>query len=183
MKLHLNSSRSSLLCIGLLALMSRGSFVDSAWGAVSLKIIEPRCEYLVEPLGLDVVRPRLSWKLEARDPQARGQRQTQYHILVASTKELMQKNKADLWDSGTVQSDESVNVPYAGKSLESGQKCFWKVQVADDHGVLSAWSIPAGWTMGLMDAADWKAQWIGTDQESGKGPGTPRSKNNPPDPW
>lgn len=149
----------------------------------SVKPVGLRCEYLAEPLGLDVVQPRLSWRLEASDPQARGQRQTSYQILVAGSEKLLQQGKANFWDSGTIRSDESVNQTYRGKMLNSGEECFWKVRVADEDGDWSAWSRPAHWTMGLLQASDWKASWIGSPdglQKLAKGSPT---NNAQPDPW
>jgi len=118
-----------------------------------------RCEYLVDPLGIDVVKPRLSWVMES---SRRGERQTAYQVLVASTPELLSGNIGDLWDSGKVESDQSVQVEYAGKPLASRTPCHWKVRVWDKNGTPSAWSAPAMWSMGLLQAADWgAAAWIG----------------------
>jgi alpha-L-rhamnosidase len=142
-----------------------------------------RCEYLVNPLGLDVRQPRLSWKLLARDARARGQAQKAYEILVASTLDALARNKGDLWDSGTVKTDQSQLIPYGGKPLRSGMDCFWKVQVRDEQGYLSAWSEPGRWSMGLLDPTDWKAKWIGTDLEFVRRQGWPPPDNTMPDPW
>lgn len=119
-----------------------------------------RCEYLGNPLGIDVTRPRLSWVLESAK---RGQMQTAYRILVASSKENLEKDTGDLWDSGKVESDRSIQVVYKGTPLKSHNHCFWKVRVWDKDGGESAWSLPAMWTMGLLNASDWKATWIGLD--------------------
>jgi len=74
-----------------------------------------RCEYLKDPLGVDVAKPRLSWKLEAGNGKPeRGIKQTAYQILVASTPEILAKEKGDLWDSGKVAGDQSIQVEYAG---------------------------------------------------------------------
>ena len=70
------------------------------------------CEYRTNPLGIDVAAPRLSWQMETGRP---GARQTAYRILAASDPERLQAGDADLWDSGRVESDQSVHVPYAGK--------------------------------------------------------------------
>ena len=172
-----------LLGIFWLALCGAGLPGVSAYGASSVRVVEPRCEYLAQPLGLDVVKPRLSWKLEAVDPGARGQGQSSYQVLVASSEALLKQDQGDRWDSGSVKSRESANIEYAGKSLESGQACFWKVRVADERGVVSVWSEPARWTMGLMQPADWQAKWIGTDQVFVKGRGYPPPDNTMPDPW
>lgn len=115
------------------------------------------CEYLRNPLGIDVVQPRLSWTIKS---DRRGETQTAYHILVASSEELLHSDKGDLWDSGKVASDQSVLVEYAGKPLASEARCYWKVRVWDHNGKPSAWSETALWTMGLLHKSDWKGKWI-----------------------
>jgi alpha-L-rhamnosidase len=143
----------------------------------SIKITELLCEYLNNPLGIDVQRPRLSWKLFLAT-NAHGQRQTAYQVLVSSSKDLLAKNKGDLWDSGEIASDQSVHVVYDGKALASGMRCYWKVRIRDENGRLSEWSSNASWTMGLLNASDWKAKWIGSDiVHNGS------QDNNVPDPW
>jgi len=59
-------------------------------------------------------RPRLSWVGEATDPDDRGQRQTVYRILVASSRENLDKDIGDLWDTGEVGSGETIHIPYGG---------------------------------------------------------------------
>ena len=122
------------------------------------------CEYLVNPLGVDTPQPRLSWMLAS---DRRGERQTGYRVLVASTAELLKADKGDLWDSGEVASSDSCQIEYAGKPLESRMRCYWKVRVwlarrsSDNSEVRSeGGSAPASWTMGLLKQDDWKAQWI-----------------------
>jgi len=121
-----------------------------------------RCEYRENPKGIDEVQPRLSWQIDAGN--ARGVRQSAYRVLVASTPALLKKNVGDLWDSGQTSSDQSTQVSYAGKPLASRQTCFWKVRVYNQDGEASAWSMPAEWTMGLLQASDWQAKWIGKDE-------------------
>jgi hypothetical protein len=93
--------------------------LQAALHAVEVRSL--RCEYLKEPLGIDVEKPRLSWMTEVRDQtvEVRGLKQTAYQVLVASTPELLAKDWGDLWDSGKVASDQSIQVEYAGKMLES----------------------------------------------------------------
>ncbi len=129
-------------------------------GHAAVSVGDLRCEYLDSPLGIDVREPRLSWILTS---DQRGQRQSAYQILVASTPEKLSVDEGDLWDSGRVATDQSIQVRYAGKALGSHAACFWKVRVWDADGETSAWSEPARWSMGLLDAADWHAQWIGLD--------------------
>jgi alpha-L-rhamnosidase len=157
--------------------------VSAETGSCSVTITDPRCEYLANPLGLDVRQPRLSWKLTAVNANARGQRQTAYQVLVASTKTLLDGDQGDLWDSGLVASDQSVHVVYAGQPLTSGMECFWKVRVKDESGVTSAWSEPACWTMGLLEKSDWSARWIGSKDVFKREGGWPPPDNKVPDPW
>ena len=116
-----------------------------------------RCEYLSGPLGIDLEHPRLSWVIES---ERRGEQQTGYRVLVASTAELLAGDKGDMWDSGRVKSDRTINVVYAGKPLKARQQCFWKVRIWDKAGKPSAWSTQARWEMGLLKPQDWRAQWI-----------------------
>lgn len=118
--------------------------------------IDLRCEYLSDPLGIDVTLPHLSWRLESLQPDARGQRQTAYQVLVTSGGKVC-------WDSGKVGCDETLHIAYAGTPLVSGQVCEWKVRVWDEAGHESAWSAPAFWTMGMLKPEDWKGEWIGWD--------------------
>ncbi|MDH4239767.1 MAG: glycoside hydrolase family 78 protein [Phycisphaerae bacterium] len=119
-----------------------------------------RCEYRVNPLGIDVVEPRLSWILESN---RRGQMQSAYQVLVAGSENKLKRNKGDLWNSGRVESDQSIHVVYKGKELKSRMGCYWKVRVWDKDGKASAWSEPAFWTMGLLEPKDRQAEWIGYD--------------------
>jgi hypothetical protein len=116
-----------------------------------------RCEYAVDPLGIDVAKPRLFWQVESPD---RGERQTSWHVLVASSPEILATDRGDLWASGRVESDETTHIRYAGTALASSQKVHWKVRVWDRRGTPSAWSAPATWTMGVLKTEEWRGIWI-----------------------
>lgn len=116
-----------------------------------------RCEYAVNPMGIDVPDPRLFWTLESKE---RGQRQSAYQILVASSPHLLAKDDGDLWDTGKVVSDETAHIHYAGKELKSSQSVFWKVRVWPENDHPAMWSAAATWTMGLLRPNDWQAKWI-----------------------
>ena len=132
--------------------------------AASVRVTTLRCEYLNNPSGIDAPNPRLSWVLEPTRRTARGQRQTAYQVLVASSARQLSAGTGDLWDSGKVRSDQSALVPYGGRPLVSGQECFWKVRVWDEADKPSGWSEAACWSMGLLQPADWQARWIGRDE-------------------
>jgi len=134
----------------------------------AVSVEDLRCEYRENPLGMDVVRPRLSWRLEnPKSDNPRGQKQTAYQVLVASSPELLAKGQGDLWDSGKVVSAQSIQVEYAGKPLQSRMACCWRVRVWDKDGK-AAWSKPATFEMGLLGPDAWKAKWIGMSGPEGK---------------
>jgi alpha-L-rhamnosidase len=135
-----------------------------------------RCEYLKDPLGIDVAKPRLSWKLETGDLKPeRGIKQSAYQILVASTPENLVKDQGDLWDSGKVVGDRSIQVEYSGKPLVSQVACHWKVRVWEEKPetgnlkpekeMVTAWSKPAQFVTGKMKPKDWQGQWIGASED------------------
>jgi len=124
----------------------------------ALTPIDLRCDYAVNPLGVDSPNPRLFWNFAGDE---RGQKQTAYEILAASTENNLSRDDGDLWDSGKVNSDESIQIPYAGKPLNSSEQVFWKIRVWDANGNISDWSKTATWTMGLLNDTDWRAKWIG----------------------
>lgn len=125
-----------------------------------------RCEMLTNPQGIDVRAPRLSWQIGVQEHLIlKNIQQTGWHIIVASTKEKLDKNEGDIWNSGMVSSSQSVLVPYAGKPLTGKKQYFWKVRSFINKGE-SAWSEPASWSMGMLNAGDWKAKWIGYDKAS-----------------
>jgi alpha-L-rhamnosidase len=132
-------------------------------GSASFRPTDLRCEYRNDPLGLEAVHPRLSWILEPKRHAARGQRQSAYQVLVATTMAKLRRNQGDLWDSGRVASDQSIDLQYSGVPLTSSQECFWKVRAWDQHARASSWSEPARWSMGLLSPSDWQGQWIGLD--------------------
>ncbi|MFH1715980.1 MAG: family 78 glycoside hydrolase catalytic domain [Planctomycetota bacterium] len=160
-------TKKEIIAVALLqALCALGQVLaQTVPSAGSVIPVELSCEYAANPLGVDVAQPQLSWKLEGT---ARGQRQRSHRILVASSKEALTNDTADLWDSGKVVSDETIGVPYGGRPLKSSQRVFWKVRVWDNEDNASAWSDTASWTMGVLDKTDWQAKWITanrTDQD------------------
>jgi len=118
-----------------------------------------RCEYLVDPLGIETPAPRLSWLVnDDRD----GAVQSAYQILVASEAEGLKGDSGDLWDSGQVSSAQTAQIEYAGSPLSSRQRVWWKVRSFDGDGQASPWSASASWEMGLLERSDWSADWIGS---------------------
>lgn len=120
-----------------------------------------RCESRINPLGIDVLNPRLSWILIPTDVNKRSLYQTAYQIIVASTKSKLLSGLGDLWNSGKKISSQNAFIVYAGKQLTSCMDCWWRVRVWDNNNQVSRWSQPARWSMGLLHDHDWSSSWIG----------------------
>jgi hypothetical protein len=113
-----------------------------------------QCEWLADPVGIDARAPRFSWRYDAVAGTRRGLRQTKYQILAASAPRFLEPGKADRWDSGVVESDETLSIVWGGKSLPSGERVFWTVRVWDEAGVPSRFVPPATFVVGRLDTAD-----------------------------
>jgi hypothetical protein len=153
-------------CFGFALLGALGSGLGCAVrvpAAGNLVPVELRCEYTQNPLGVDITHPRLFWKLQS---SMRNQQQNAYQILVASSADGLDKDRGDLWDSGKVACDDTIQIPYRGLDLKSSQKVFWKVRVWDKSDNVSPWSRVASWMMGLLNEEDWLARWIGAGTDS-----------------
>lgn len=123
-----------------------------------------RCEYLVNPLGVDTPHPRFFWWI---DQDARGAHQSAYQLLVASNPELLARDQGDQWDSGKIQSADTIQIAYAGKPLESGKDYYWKVRSWDGENHPSPYSAVASFSMGLLLPGDWRGSWIGGGVSNG----------------
>ncbi len=129
-----------------------------------LTVSDLRVEHMHAPSVVDVHTPRFSWINLPRKHSLKGQRQTAYQLAVASSREKLKQGDFDVWDSGKVESGESVLVDYAGPALESAKDYFWQVRTWDQDGKVSAWSDPSTWGMGLEDD-QWTAQWISAKED------------------
>jgi len=128
-----------------------------------VNVVSLKCEYKVNPLGVDIEKPRFSWISESGQ---RGVSQSAYQVFVSSSQKNLDENVADVWDSQKISSDQSIQIGYEGKPLESNQTYFWKVKIWDQNGDEHV-SEPAFWTTGLLHESDWKAKWIGLDKAVG----------------
>lgn len=111
-------------------------------------------EGFINPIGFYDNSPTFSWKLPAEI-----QAQSAYSLVVASSPELL-PNKADLWESGKIESDQTLFVKYGGEKLSSKQKVYWQVKFWDKEGQESKWSETAKFELGLLNNSDWQAKWI-----------------------
>ncbi|WP_435178390.1 family 78 glycoside hydrolase catalytic domain [Actinacidiphila sp. bgisy145] len=158
--------------IGALGLSAAGvssAAADAAKGtpAAAARGVTPlglRAAAMTDPLGIDVERPTLSWRLglpAGAAPTAAAVRQKAYQVQVATSAAALGRGRPDLWDSGRVSGARTFSVPYGGKPVPARTQAFWRVRVWDEQGGATAWSAPAVWETGLLDAGDWAARWIG----------------------
>ncbi len=143
----------SLKAFSMILLMSAISIYANAKTEVTKLVIE----YHQNPIGLDVEKPRFSWQLLS---EGQNVLQTAYEIRVADFPENLGKKRAQIWASGKIESDKSVNVEYGGPALESMQRAYWQVRVWDNSGKVSGWSEPAFWETGILKPELWTASWI-----------------------
>jgi alpha-L-rhamnosidase len=138
--------------------------VASGWCAESvassLEPAELRCEYRRDPVNVDATQPRFQWLSRAIDASRRSLRQTAYRVLVASTDAVLQEDRGDMWDSGKVAANRSIDIRYNGRVLQPHAKYCWKVQLWDQDDEPTIWSQPESFTTGPFSDHDWVAQWI-----------------------
>ncbi len=125
-----------------------------------VRITALTCNELENPMGVNPSGVRLGWRMES---DQRNTRQKAYEILVSSSAAKLEQYAGDVWSSGNVNTDKSVNIHYGGKALQTGRRYYWRVRVQTNHG--EAWSAIASWSTGLS-RANWKANWIGYDKAS-----------------
>lgn len=133
-------------------------FGTNLFAAVKTEVKELVTEYRTNPMGIDIQKPRLSWQIVSTGENIM---QSAYEIKVT---DQTPKGKL-LWTSGKVASDNSVNIVYEGPALKSMQRVYWQVRIWDTKGKATAWSAPAWWEMGLLEAESWKASWISVEAE------------------
>ena len=129
-----------------------------SFGQTNLSIVNLRCEYENNPLGIETGNPRLAWQIKSNQ---RSQLQSAYRVLIADNPEKLANNKGNIWDTKKIKSDQSIQIEYSGTSLQPTRKYYWKVKVWNQSGQESDWSETAWWQMGLPDSTDWgNARWI-----------------------
>jgi alpha-L-rhamnosidase len=149
---------------GIVLLVALGSCSD----ADVTGLIHPehlRCEYRVDPLGINTKAPRFSWELSS---EVRGQFQGAYEILVSDDPEDLGYDRGNMWSTGRVQAADNIQVGYEGNTLQPATRYYWKVRVWDREGHRSPYSEAAYFETALGDV-DWQAEWIGDGR---KAPGT-----------
>jgi len=152
-----------LLCLLVLPPVEAHAMAHRLRIAPRLIVASLRTEYKEDPIGIDEMRPRLSWQLQSLQADQRALTQFAYQVRVASNLSELQLGRSLVWDSGEVRSGDSIQQAYGGPPLRSGQRYYWQVRVWIGADQASEWSTPAFWEMGLLSASNWKASWIEPD--------------------
>ncbi|MDZ7690783.1 MAG: hypothetical protein U5K69_06555 [Balneolaceae bacterium] len=118
-----------------------------------------KVEYLTNPTGLDIQKPRFSWIL---NDSTRGASQTAYRLILSTNREEIENDSGSTWDTGKIASSRNVNVEYDGEPLESGQTYFWRIRTWNEDSTQTEWSPTQTFQMGLLNPNDWQAKWITT---------------------
>jgi alpha-L-rhamnosidase len=121
------------------------------------QVVKLVCEYHTNPIGIDVEKPRFSWKLVSDQQDVS---QTAYEIRVFESAKGINKKGKQIWTSGKVVGDKSVNIQYAGPALKSMQRAYWQVRIWDNKNKATGWSEMAYWEMGILEPSSWSASWI-----------------------
>ncbi|QES88614.1 family 78 glycoside hydrolase catalytic domain [Rhizosphaericola mali] len=128
----------------------------------NLQLYDLRCESRVNPLGITATQPHFSWKIQS---VMRNTEQIAYLVLVSEDSIALLKNVGEIWNTGKLKSNNSIQIDYKGRKLKAATRYFWKVKIWDNHGQNSDWSTIATFQTGLFNLEDWKgAKWIGLQE-------------------
>jgi alpha-L-rhamnosidase len=153
----------TIVCLAaLLSMTAKGTTTNrTTTPAPTWQIDRMTCEYRVNPLGMDEWLPRFAWTFRSSH---RDQYQSAYRILVASSREKLEKNTGDIWDSGAQPSGDNINALFAGRPLAPFTRYFWKIKATDRTGNETPWSVTAWFETAMLHAANWQGAWIGNGQ-------------------
>ncbi|MCC5931542.1 MAG: family 78 glycoside hydrolase catalytic domain [Cyclobacteriaceae bacterium] len=145
----------------LLLLLSVSFFINACTG--TYQPVELTCEYLQNPLGIDVLQPRLSWKIQETQE---GYMQSAYQIIAAFSEEMLDEQNPKAWNSGKINTSQSVHVLFQGPAGQTGDRVYWKVRTWDQAGKASQWSQTSWWEYGLLHKDTQNISWIGKSYPS-----------------
>ena len=116
-----------------------------------MKAIRMKTAHLTSPVGIDVMKPMLSWVVEG------GISQSAYQIIACT-------DGVEIWNTGKVYGSDMQSV-YEGPA-QSRQRIEWKIRIWDENDQPDAWSDSAFFEYAFLNKQDWKAKWINPEIES-----------------
>lgn len=114
-------------------------------GSREMRAINLKTEHMINPLGIDIREPYLSWNC------LDGIKQSAYEIQVFETGN-------EVWNSGKVTSDE-MNIIYKN-GVKSRRRYTWRIRLWDEDDQVGDWSKESFFETGILDKKEWKAKWI-----------------------
>jgi alpha-L-rhamnosidase len=134
------------------------SVILSCTKEVDLTVDSLTCNFRENPMAVDSPAPSLGWKIKSSE---RNFLQSAYQVVVTENPDEVEGDNGTIWDSGKIDSGQSINVQYEGSKLKPGKRYFWKVKIWDENGRESPWSEINWWQTGLFSEKDWQgACWI-----------------------
>lgn len=120
-----------------------------------------RCEYLVNPLGIDNDHPRLLWQLS---DDRQGAEQTAFRILIGTDSAAVAKGESNIWNSGKINSGQNF-IRYEGDSLKPFTRYYWRVIIWNQYRKSSDVAPVAFFETGMMSKVNWKGSWISDSRD------------------
>jgi alpha-L-rhamnosidase len=119
-----------------------------------------KCEYLVNPIGIDAPQPRFTWQMADSRQHAK---QLAYQVIVGTDSSAVSQGNGNFWQTPKI--DSAINlVIYQGKPLLPYTKYYWSVRLWDKDGVATGYTT-ASFETGLVTMANWKGAWISDDND------------------
>jgi alpha-L-rhamnosidase len=146
--------------------------ISTLAATAAVRVTSLTTDYKVNPLGIGNPVPELAWIIESDQPNTM---QASYEIRAALSPAGLSRKNSQVWNTGQVNSTQSVHVRYQGQPLSSHQRVYWQVRITDNHGQKSSWSEAAYWEMGKLQESDWEAEWITPvwEEDNTKSPPSP----------
>jgi len=132
-------------------------FAGGLYAASPLQPAALSCEYIENPLGIDTRAPRLAWNFTSTE---RNQVQSAYEIIVSDNLPAINKGMGNIWTTGKIISSENIQLPYAGKPLQSFTRYYWRVKIYNQKDEASDWSEINWFETAMLDLNEWRAKWI-----------------------
>ncbi len=142
-------NKTAIFCLIVILLIS-------TWTFAQVTVTNLKCEYLVNPIGIDEPNPRFVWQLASDKP---GTMQQAFQLIVGTFEPEVNAGEGNFWDSGITESS-TVPAIYQGARLQPFTRYYWRVRVQDETRSWSDWSPVAFFETGMMDQRNWRGKWI-----------------------
>lgn len=137
------------------------AFYSHATICQTTRMVNLACNNSKSPLNIDNKRPRFSWQFNTT---LKDFMQSAYQVMVSDSYQTLKNGNPNTWNSGKQNNDQSINIIFAGKKLESAKIYYWFVKTWDNHGKIYQSYIDS-FSTALFDKKDWsEAQWIGYEE-------------------